>query len=261
VTNQRYKNFAKERFKNNHKNNFTMKKKHQNMVAGIVILITTIILITTFKPIDIKKEQKEITFKEGFNHLEKLSKKYNTSFHTEELNVTMPELDDIPLLLEDIKEFEETLDPASTSYDSQALFLFTNIRKLMLTSQWYFQQGTALGDIGIVNDQEGFSCAESQYIIDGAFLFNESWVYGLYAQDHIDDILYMFKYHPTVVNLVGIDENKTRFFRSDLRNIRHIPINNLQSIDVYCGIRNIKHKTTYQPFQYTRKQIPEELFI
>jgi hypothetical protein len=176
------------------------------------------------------------------------------------LNGTMVPLDEIPLLIEDLKEFENSLNKKSNDVEVKALFLFTDIRKLMLTSQWYFQQGKALGDTGLVNDASGLSCKEAEQIIDGAFFFNESYIYGLYAEDEIDDLLYMYKYHPRVWNLVGIDKDRVDFFKSDLKHIKHIPINNLKSLEVYCGITGVKHETTYKPYIYERELIPKEVF-
>ncbi len=71
----------------------------------------------------------------------------------------------------------------------------------------------------------------------------------------------MHKYHPKLWSLVGIDENRTRFFRSDLQYVKHIPINNLKSLDVYCNIRNIKHETTFtKKFDYKREIVPKEVY-
>lgn len=233
----------------------TAKRKSIFFVMG-VLLVILIIGITL-----VRQSGKELSFEEGFHDLQEIDKKYNASFHTEVLNETMVSLDEIPKLIEDINSFEDSLNKNSNSAEVKGLFLFTDIRKLMLTSQWYFQKGKALGDTGLVNDDLGFSCNEAQDIIDTAFFFNESFVYGLQAEEEIDDLLYMYKDHPLLWELVGIDANKTRFFRSDLHHIKHIPMNNLKSLEVYCDLKGIEDKTTYtKKFEYVREVIPKEAF-
>ena len=205
---------------------------------------------------------KDYTFEKGFEAFTEIDQKYNTSFHTEMLNETMPAKDDIPLIIEDLAAFEKKLDPSSDDPEVKALFLFSDIRKLMLTSQWYFRFGEEIGDIGLAADEDGFSCAEAQYIIDSAFYYNESFIYGSQAEEELDDLLYMYKYHPTMWDLIGIEENKTRFYLSDLKYIRHIPLNNLKSLDVYCGIRGIKHESTFtKGFTYERELVPKEYWL
>ena len=233
------------------------KKKWQKWASGgvlVVIAIATIILLTS--------EQKKVyTFEEGFYQLQEIDRKFNTSYHREELNETMPPIETIPVILEEIKKFESMLDKKSPSLDMKALFIFSDIRKVMLTSEWYFQKGKEIGNKGLVNDAEGFSCREAPEIIDATFYFNESFIYATQAQSEIDDVLYMYKYHPDVWRLMGIDQNRTRFFRSDLKHIRHTVLNNMKSVDVHCNIRGIKHQTTLtKPFEYTRELVPKEVF-
>jgi len=129
----------------------------------LVVIIGLIIIVT--------QKEKEYTFEEGFNALQEIDNKYNTSFRTERLNVSMPPADVIPSIIKDIQSFESTLDKKSQSPEVKALFLFSDIRKLMLTSEWYFQKGMELGDKGLVNDPTGFSCSETQDIITATFKF------------------------------------------------------------------------------------------
>ena len=233
-----------------------MRKKVSMMVAGGIELIAVLVLVVLFFLID-----REVTFEEGFDELKEIDEKYNTSFHVEMLNGTMVAKDDIPLMLEELKEFEGSLS-ASSSPEMDALFLFVDIRKLMLTSQWYFQLGEEIGDVGLVNDESGFSCGESQDILNAAFYFNESFAYGFQAEEEIDELLYINKYHPTLWKLVGVDDQKTRFFKSDLKYIRHIPLNNLKSLEVYCGIAGVKQETTLtKKFEYARELVPKEVWI
>ncbi len=234
-----------------------MEKKYMVGVL-IMVIIAAIVIIIALKGFESKKEY---SFEEGFAKLQEIDQKYSTSFHREKLNGSMPSVETIPLIMEEIKKFEETLDKGSSEVETQGIFLFSDIRKLMLTSEWYFLQATEIGDVGIVNDPEGFSCREAPEIIDATFYYNESFVYATQAQSEIDDLLYMYKYHPNVWGLVGIGVNKTRFFGSDLKSIRHTVINNMQSLEVYCNMKGIKQQTTLtQKFEYERKIIPKEVF-
>lgn len=234
-----------------------MEKKYMVGIAIFVIIAIALIIIV-FGSFNAKKEY---SFEEGFAKLQQIDQKYDTSFHNEQLNVSMPSVEIIPLIIEDIKEFEETLDESSSDVDTQGIFFFSDIRKLMLTSEWYFLQAAEIGEAGIVNDPGGFSCREAPEIIDATFYYNESFMYAAQAQSEIDDLLYMYKYHPDVWRLVGIDLNKTRFFKSDLKSVRHTIINNLESLKVYCGISGIKHQTTLTKiFYYNREIIPKEVF-
>lgn len=231
-----------------------MKKSIIGYFAAALFILAIVLIALFWK--------RAYTFEKGFQALTEIDQKYNTSFHTEMLNETMPAKDDIPLLIEDLAAFEKKLDSSSNDPEVRALFLFSDIRKLMLTSQWYFQFGKEIGDIGLVTDEDGFSCAESQYIIDAAFNYNESFIYGLQAEEELDDLLYMYKYHPMMWDLIGVEENRTRFYLSDLKYIRHIPLNSLKSLDVYCGMKGIKHESTFtKSFVYERELVPKEYWL
>ena len=230
--------------------------KSYTLYIGIVLIIVSVLIV--FAIIFIKQTgNNEYTFEEGYNALKKIDERYDTSFHTEMLNGTIPSADTIQLMLKDLKDFEAPLDKNSQTPDMRALFLFLDIRKLMLTSEWYFQKGVGIGDIGLVTDEDGFSCGEAKYIIDSAFYFNETFIYASKAEEELDDLLYMTMNHPKIWELVGVQDNKTAFYYSDLRYIRHIPLNSMKSLDVRCDIRGINQKTTYtQPFKYTREVLP-----
>lgn len=229
-------------------------KKALRKIGGAACVIAMVIAVIVLVNIG---GNRELAFEEGFEELQKIDEKYNTSFFAEQLNVTMVPLNIIPSMIEDIKAFEKSLSRKSESHDTKTLFLFTDVRKLMLTSQWYFQKGEELGEEGLVNDETGFSCQEANQIIDAAFYYNESYTYGLQAEEELDDLLYIYTYYPEVMSLIGIDLKKTEFYRSNLKAIRHIPLNNLKSLEVYCGITGIRHQTTYtQQFQYDREPIP-----
>ena len=96
-----------------------------------IILIFLIVIIFTIKP-----SKNEYTFEEAYNLTEEIGKKYNTSFQTEELNRTMPTIESIEPMLKDLKKFESKLNKDADSYGMKAVFIFLDIRKLMLTSQW-----------------------------------------------------------------------------------------------------------------------------
>jgi len=193
----------------------------------------------------ILKGGQQYTFQEGFEKLQEFDEKYGASFKGEQINLTeasIPSEENIPLLLEEIKQFEQTIKP-SPSDETKALLLFIDARKLMLTSEWYWHQGQNLGDDGLVLDESGFACNEAQEVIDGAFYFNETFTYARQAQSELDTLLLNYRHIPGVLDLVGTNQNKTNFYKSGLSFIRHVAINNVYYLEKLCGVR-IELKST-----------------
>ncbi len=222
-----------------------MKKQPKQKKSYVLPIISALFVIAIVGSLLVLKGNRQYTFQEGFEKLQELDEKYGASFKGEQINLTeasIPSEENIPLLLEEIKQFEQTIKP-SPSDETKALLLFIDARKLMLTSGWYWHQGQKLGEKGLVLDESGFACNEAQEVIDGAFYFNETFTYARQAQAELDTLLINYRHIPGLFDLVGTDKNKTNFYKSVLKPIRHVPLNNVYYLEKLCNIK-IELKST-----------------
>ncbi len=234
-----------------------MKKKPSQKKSYVPHLIIALFVIAIVWSLLVLKGNQQYTFQEGFEKLQEIDKKYGASFKGEQVNLTeasIPSEENIPLLLGEIKQFEQTIKP-SPSDEGRALLLFTDARKLMLTAEWYWYQGHKLGDKGLVLDEMGFTCNEAQEIIDAAFYFNETFNYARQAQAELDALLVNYPQIPGVLDLVGTNKNKTNFYKSGLKPVRHVPINNVYYLEKLCGIKAELRSTLSQVDQEKLKGI------
>ena len=179
----------------------------------------------------------EYTFAAQFAELQALDQEFNASFKLEQLDRTMVPLENIDSLLEQLEKKKKEIEKQTATNDTAAILAFIEVRRLMLSSQKMFQLGKRIGDIGLVTDKKGYSCSEVKYILDAAYYFNESWVYGLQAQSKLDDVLFEFRDLPEVQNLIGVDDNKTAFYLSPLDQVKNIVRNNYEALQKNCRVQ------------------------
>lgn len=182
------------------------------------------------------------TFTQGFQELQLLDTQYNASFKTERLNATMVPLDKIDPFLTELDKFQEKIEETKDSTEKEALLLFIDIRKDMLLSQKNFLLGQKIGDIGLVKDNKGFRCAEAKYLLDTAYYFNESFTYGRRAQSELDDLLYEYREVAQLQDLVGLNQNKTAFYKSPLDHIKNIVRDNTDALAKNCKIKVVTNE-------------------
>ena len=205
-----------------------MKKTVLCAVMGICILV----LVGGCK----QKEQSP-TFAEGFQQLADLDKKFNASFKQEQLNQSMVAEEKTDAFIKELEAFKKNLQKKLPSKDQEALLFFMDIRKDMLLSQKYYQLGEKIGDIGLVKDESGFSCSEIKYLLDAAHYFNLSFVHGSSAVSHLDDVLYQYQDVNQLQDLVGLNQNKTAFYKSPLDHAKNVARDNMQALEKNCRFK------------------------
>ena len=199
---------------------------------GLIIGMCLLIAIAGCKP-----KEKSPTFAEGFQQLEDLDKKFNASFKQEQLNTSMVAVEKSDVLIKELEAFEKNLKKKAPSKDQEALLFFINIRKDMLLSQKYYQLGEKIGDIGLVKDEKGFSCSEIKYLLDAAHYFNLSFVHGYNAVSHLDDLLYQYRDVSQLQDLVGLNQNKTAFYKSPLDHAKNVDRDNTLALEKNCRFK------------------------
>ena len=205
-------------------------RKKRTVIAIIILLMLGFIVGQVwFRP---------TAFKQGFKQLSELDQKYGTAYAEERLNRTMIGMQNADAMIEALEKKKFSWEQEENTSDVQALNLFTEIRIKMIKSQKFFQLGEQLGDIG--KAVGGFRCSEEAYLLNAAYYYNQSWVQGLDAQLKIDDLLYAYRDVSGMQALVGVNDNKTKFFYSPLSAIKHIAINNVDALKKYCGYESKK---------------------
>ncbi len=178
---------------------------------------------------------REYSFAQGFVELTELDKEFNASFKDERLNVTMVPLENIDALLASHEEMKSNIEKTKDSQDKKALLKFIDIRKNMVLAEKNFQLAENIGPIGLVRD--GFGCGEAKYILDASYYYNETFTYARKAQFDLDDLLYEYRELPRVHELVGVNKNKTAFYKSALDDVRKIVDTNLDALQKNCKIK------------------------
>lgn len=181
--------------------------------------------------------EKEYTFAQGFADLQELDAAYNASFKEEKLGKMMIPLENVDVFLEKLEETEEDVKETKDSRDKEAVLVFISIRKAMVISEKNYQLARKIGNIGLVEDKEGFTCGEAKYILDTAYLFNESFVAARKAISALDDLLYYYRDVEQLQELVGLDENKTQFYDSSLDILSKTIKLNHQALENNCKIK------------------------
>lgn len=185
------------------------------------------------------------SFEDGFEEFKKIDEKYNTSFHTEELNSSIVAWNDIAPMRDEVKRLKNRIDDTASENDnkftnhSDALSLFAEIRLLMLESEAYWHQARKIGNLGLVTDPTGFRCNEARYILEATNYYNRSYTAAIFAQRKIDDLLIYYKEIPQLRELIGINENKTRFFKSPLWWLKNAARDNVDALKKNCGFDDI----------------------
>lgn len=198
-------------------------------------LITLTLLITLLIGCTLDPwKDKELSFKEGFEEINKTDNKFNTNFHDERIKVTMVPLKDIDNLIEELKELRENIKKTKDSPDKGALLDFINVRIFMLISEKNFQLAQEIGDIGLVGDEAGFRCSEVPYILEATAYYNKSRTYGIKALNGLDTILYEHREVKGLQDIIGLNENKTWFYYSPFDEVKNIVRTNSESINKIC---------------------------
>lgn len=209
-----------------------MLSRRQRKKYAVYGLITLILLVIAFFSI---KSYLYPSFENGFSKIQRIEAGYDGDFRNEKINATSIKREDFDRFIEDLEEFNDALLSKENTTDVQALNKFVNARISMLKSEKFFKLGDDIGNIGKVTDVDGFKCGEMNYILNAAYYFNRSWTYGVETHLELDDLLVQYKKIQKLHELVGIDDTKTKFYKSDLRAVKHFSLSNIRSLEYYCG--------------------------
>ena len=180
---------------------------------------------------------REYSFAQGFADLKALDEEYNASFKEERLGKISISLENVDPFLKALAVIESNIEDTKDNRDKEALLVFISIRKGMILAEKNYQLAKEIGNIGLVEDEGGFTCGESRYILDTAYLFNESFSTAKQVIYLLDDLLYHYRDVEQLQELVGLDENKTQFYLSPLDDMSKTIKLNYVALEKNCKIR------------------------
>ncbi len=201
-------------------------------IIGIGIILILFLLVLT-------QTTKDFTFEEGFNEIVKLDEKYETSFKTEKLQSELINYKNIDPYLQDLTDLrEQVIKSSEKEYNTEkgALLLFIDARALMLVSEKSSTLAQTIGPRAFAEGEEGFSCLDAGYLINGAYYTNQSYGAGLEAYLLLDRLLGNHQKTPGVWRLVGIDDEKPKFFYSELGKMKTTVERNIIALEQFCLI-------------------------
>lgn len=143
-----------------------------------------------------------------YNKMEKISKKYDTSFRTEELNISTVPLGKVNDLIVEIEKVPAKDKPSMEVKE---------IRLDMLKSELYWELALSAGPIGFASD--GFKCSEKQHLEATGDYLNKSYYYGSKAIKDLDNFLFVYPEYREIVGfrVAGSEEDtRANFFFSPL---------------------------------------------
>ncbi len=182
-------------------------------------------------------------FKDAFNDVLELDKKYNTSFYTEALDVenvfsdlriyyfdwnrTIIREDFIDSYQRDLAVLEKKYAEANSS-DVAAILIFFDARGQMIEAERLYLNGLAIKDRG--NAFDGFSCKDMPHVVNLTYFYNQSSLVGQNAASFFDDLLTGY---PQTRSFLS-NEKRPKFYDSPFWPIRKFSINNLNTIEKVC---------------------------
>ncbi len=187
------------------------------------------------------------SFTEVFEASKEIDKEYGTDYHKEAIGTFVVDIRDIDAMISDLDRLivhvDPFVDPASfdpdvivnisvgerTEKDLALLFLFA--RRRMLQSEKEFQLAYQYGYSGLVTGE--FYCAQAPMIRESFGHFHESIVYGLNANYYMDTVL--MEDPDTTWPLIGVRENKPRFYSSPLQDMGAQLAKNRDVLDAACN--------------------------
>lgn len=213
------------------------KKKYQitnkaYLIMGIALMAIIFLLILT-------QTTRDFTFEEGFNEITNLDEKYETSFKTEKLTTDLINYKNVDPYIEDLGKLREEVSISinkTYSKEKEALLLFIDARALMLLSQKSYTMAQTIGPRGLAEGEQGFSCLDAGYLINGAYYINKSYGAGLEAYLLLDKLLGNNQNTPNVWRLIGVNEEKPNFFYSSLGSLKITVDRNILALEEYCLI-------------------------
>lgn len=195
-------------------------------------LLISIFVLSSCSP---SWENRDYTFKEGFEALAKLDEKYGASFHKEQLNATsMVALENVEPFIADLRAFRENIKRTKDSEDKDALIDFIVVRITMVGAEENFQRAQKIGDIGLASDEGGFSCSEVPYLLETYYYYNKTYAYTIKARSDLDTVLHKYREVTDLQQLIGLGENKTQFYYFHLDNIKNILAANEKAVRNFC---------------------------
>ena len=219
-----------------------IKNKNIRIAASVAALaLVLIIAVVMFYP-----NLSKYSFKEGLNEIREIDIKYGTSIYTEGLDIenkyilnnslyfpldwnkTLIDVNNVDSMTADLNKLKTKIEKMGRTADTEALLLLVEARKMMLESERLFQLGEAIGDIG--STKKGFSCKDTQYILDASGLLNSSAVIGQEATDILDAIL---NDYPQTREFLA-EESRLKFFDSPFWPIKKEAANNKGVIEHFC---------------------------
>ena len=214
-----------------------MKKRNNQkkvyLIIGAAIILIILLLVLNQTPV------RDFTFEEGYNEIVQLDEKYETSFKTESIPDELINYKNVDPFVEDLTALREEVALSANknpTEEKEALLLLIDARTLMILSEKSYTNGKSIGPMGIADDEEGFSCREAGYLINGAYYFNKSDGAGVEAYLALDKLLGHNQQTPGVWDLVGVNDEKPRFFYSKLGAIKITVARNLIALEEFCLI-------------------------
>ena len=207
-------------------------KRVYTIVGAAIILILLILVLN-------QTSVRDFTFEEGFNEIVKLDEKYETSLKTENIPNELINYKNVDPFVKDLTILREEVilsADRNPTKEKDALLLLIDARTFMILSEKSYTTAIAIGPMGLSDDEEGFSCGEAGYLINGAYYLNKSYGAGLEAYLKLDKLLGHNQFTPGVWDLVGVNDEKPRFFYSKLGDLKIKVARNLIALEEFCLI-------------------------
>ncbi|MFQ5620704.1 MAG: hypothetical protein ACE5FT_02585 [Candidatus Nanoarchaeia archaeon] len=169
------------------------------------------------------------SFEEMFYEVRRLDQKFNTDFRNESLNggpvMRMGAARQYLGYIDKLRvQIANQTEPAEDKY----IHYLLDAREAQLNSEIYFQQAMAIGKTGVFRSPE--SCEHEDDILRAAELFNLSRHHGGKALLNFDRTLAL----KSTWSLVGVNENKPRFYDKVFKDMGELVEVNTQSVRKIC---------------------------
>ncbi|MBI2109937.1 hypothetical protein HYT58_02065 [Candidatus Woesearchaeota archaeon] len=185
-------------------------------------LMLTLILLLLLTACQVNK------FHDTFNEINELDKKYDTSFMKEKLNGSVVDSSEIPKFISELEAIKSKVSRSGAN-DTNASLLLIRARIDMLESEMAWQTANTINTRRKL--KEDVWCYEADLVKSNSEYLGKAVAEAINATLHLDNLL---AWYPGYRDLIGYNENKTRFYLSPTCYYGHYARVQLEALNNIC---------------------------
>lgn len=176
------------------------------------------------------------TFMNTYNKMLELDKEYGGSFQKEMINGTSVDILNIPRYIADLEKLKSEA-VRSNAADKNASLSLIRARIDMLKAESSWHTANLLKGKRALKREDGVLCTEADLVKAQSEWMQDTIKEAVNATLHLDDLI---AYYPQYREIIGYNENKSRFYYSPTCYIGHYARLQLEAVNKICNNASAK---------------------